>query len=92
MKKYSSLLIWIHTHLIAITTAAHQHSNDSDPIDACVQEVIRMIEAKANKAMRKPDLSEHEAFLNCVKAIYQQTRQLQWQFSADFIARLFDHE
>ncbi len=75
-----------------MNSAAHRRSDDSDPIDACVQEVIRMIEAKANKAMRKPDLPEHKAFLNCVKAIYQKTRQLQWQFSADFIARLFGHE
>ena len=75
---------------MAVTNGIYNRlSNDKDPIDICVRNVIQMIEAYARKALRHPNEPKNEAYLNLVRAIYKQTHHVQWEFSEDFIALLF---
>ncbi len=76
---------------MAVTNGIYNRlSNDNDPIDICVRDVIRMIEGYARKALRHPNEPKNEAYLNIVRAIYKQTHHFQWDFSEDFLALLFN--
>tara|TARA_B100001173_G_C15806548_1_gene470058 strand:+ start:58 stop:672 length:615 start_codon:yes stop_codon:yes gene_type:complete len=75
---------------MAVTNGIYNRlSNDNDPIDVCVRNVIRMIEGHTRKALKRPNDPRNEVYLNLVRAIYKQTHHLQWEFSEDLMALLF---
>ena len=76
---------------MAVTNGIYNRvSSVNDPIDVCVRDVIRVIEGHTRKALKHASVPRNEAFLNLVRAIYKQTHHLQWEFSEDLIASLFN--